>query len=174
MDIKKYERNKGKTFQRYVTIFLGGPFVLFLIVVFALNFLRIYKESGFFSSITTFVLLLCSILSFIVPILCLIETWYVASMIEISDNEVIGYSQHGNNKWIMKLDDITEIYKSNGFNHIGVISAMVLKSKDGEHLFISMDIQKFGECMEYIASKVVNAKKINFGSWQNDRFVWTK
>ncbi len=99
-------------------------------------------------------------------VVAIVELKTVASIIKLTEDRVIGYSRFGKHHWEMRYEDINTITpKQNGW-------ALILKDKEDNKLMVSIFAHPFGDCMETIQKKAVNAIKIDFGRHKDNKRIW--
>ncbi len=165
-EIKIYRESNARWIQKLIFIIFWIPVTL-LIEYSMLNNVPLYYEKNQIGEIfgACIGFMLCVIGQYLC-IVAIVELKTIASVVELTDDRVIGYSRTGKHRWEMKYEDIVSITpKQNGW-------ALILRDKDGNKLMISIFAHPFGDCMETIQKKAVNAKEINFGRHKDNKRIW--
>ena len=168
-------RQAGRLFQTLLYLFVGVPFLIVCHVGCVFGIIGNIEKGNWSQAggaLFGFLLLWCT---YYFAITVINEEWKTALHVELTDTTVIGYLRNNKTPIIMEYSKIVEMREPKiRLKDWFILSAAVICGSDGNKMYISNQISRFGFCMETIRDRSKNNKKFAFPSWQNRFSHWEK
>jgi len=164
--MKRYKERPDALFFQISLFIFGIPASIAVQYTIIINAPIFYRADQFGQLIAACIIFSGCILLEYLCVEAIRELKTVASTVELTDDRVIGFSRFGKHHWEMRYEDINTITpKQNGW-------ALILKDKEDNKMMVSIFAHPFGDCMETIQKKAVNAIKIDFGRHKDNKRIW--